>query len=163
MLNAEGKPRYWLGAYDAWHFVIPLALAAALVAWAVMPAPPAPKPPPPPMAPTFITFPPSGVLVRAKQFGVVQGTAQPGARVTLYMRQIPRPEFRLGELPVSPNGTFQFALTNFPPGAYGFRVEAVGQDGRRNSTLEIPVTLIQEPPPAARPQPPARRPSRRGR
>lgn len=165
MLNAEGKPRYWLGAYDAWHLVIPVALIAAIVAWAMAPTPPPPKRPPPPMATTQITFPPSAVLIRARQFGVVQGTAQPGARAGLFVRQIPLPEKLLAERPVSANGAFQFALTNFPPGNYGFRVEAIAADGRRSGTLEIPVTLTPEPPPQAaqKPQPAVKRPPRRRR
>lgn len=151
MLNAQGKPRYWLGAYDAWHLMLPVALAAVLVVWALAPRPPAPRrvatAPSPPLAPSSITQPAAGAELRARQFQSIQGVAPPQARVFLFLRQIPRPEQLLGETRSATNGAFLFTMAGFPPGDYGFRIEAVAADGRRSPSPEISVRLTPEPPP----------------
>jgi hypothetical protein len=161
MLNADGKPRYWLGAYDAWHLAIPAALIVVVAMLLVWPLPaPRPRPAPPAaMIPTTWASPSPGSRIVARQFGLVQGEGQPGGRVALWLHQIPNPERLLVERPVGADGRFAFALTNFPPGSYGFRAEVTGPDGRRSSTFEVPVNLLPDPP---APRPPAKKtPARR--
>ncbi len=156
MFNSQGKPRYWLGNYDAWHLVIPVALAVVLVIWGL-----APKPVPTrrniapvlaPLTPSTITRPTAGSTLLVRQFTAIQGTSHPHSRVFLFLRQIPNPEQILAETRSGTNGLFQFTMAPFPPGDYGFRVEAVAADGRRAPSTEISVRLTAEPPP---PPPPA--------
>ncbi len=152
MFNAQGKPRYWLGTYDAWHLLIPLALIAVFGAWVLMPKPVAPRravaPAPPPLTPSSITHPAAGSTLTVRQFSALQGIGHPQARVFLFLRQIPNPEQLLAETRSGTNGVFQFTMAPFPPGDYGFRVEAVTADGRRAPSPEISVRLTPEPPPA---------------
>jgi hypothetical protein len=159
MFNAQGKPRYWLGSYDAWHLVIPVALIAVLGAWALMPKPVAPRrtvaPTPPPLTPSTIMVPAAGSTLTVRQFNVIRGNGHPQARVFLFLRQIPNPEQLLGETRSGTNGMFQFTMAPFPPGDYGFRVETVAADGRRSPSPEISVRLTPEPPPAAPKKAPA--------
>lgn len=153
MFNAQGKPRYWLGTYDAWHLLIPTALIAVLGAWVLMPKPVAPRrtlaPAPLPLTPSSITLPAAGSTLTIRQFTAIQGVGHPQARVFLFLRQIPNPEQLLAETRSGTNGIFQFAMAPFPPGDYGFRVETVAADGRRSPSPEISVRLTPEPPPAA--------------
>lgn len=150
MFNAQGKPRYWLGTYDAWHLLIPVALIAVLGAWALMPKPAASHrpvaPPSTPLSPASITVPAAGSTLTTRQLTTLQGTAHPQARVFLFLRQIPNPERLLAETRSGTNGFFQFTMAPFPPGDYGFRVEAVAADGRRAPSPEISVRLTIEPP-----------------
>ena len=156
MLNAQGRPRYWLGAYDAWHLLLPVALLGVLAVLALAPRPASPQrvvaAPPPPLTPSSITNPAPGATLRARSFGSIQGTAHPQARVFLFLRQIPHPERVLAETRSATNGLFQFTLAGFPPGDYGFRVEAVATDGRRAASPEIPVRLTTEPTPPPAPR-----------
>lgn len=156
MLNAQGRPRYWLGAYDAWHLLLPAALIAVLAVLALAPRPATPQrivaAPPPPLTPSAITNLAAGTTLRARAFGAIQGTAHPQARIFLFLRQIPHPERVLAETRSATNGVFQFTLAGFPPGDYGFRVEAVAADGRRAASPEIPVRLTAEPAPAPAPR-----------
>ena len=152
MFNAQGKPRYWLGTYDAWHLLIPIALIAVLGAWVLSPKPVAAHrtvaPALPPLTPSAITQPTAGSTLLVRQFTAVQGLSHPQARIFLFLRQIPNPEQLLAETRSATNGVFQFAMAPFPPGDYGFRVEAVSADGRRSPSPEISVRLMAEPPPA---------------
>jgi hypothetical protein len=152
MLNAQGKPRYWLGSYDAWHLLIPLALVVVLAAWAMAPKPAAPRRTVaavlPPLTPSTILQPQAGSTVLVRQFSAIQGTCHPQTRVFLFLRQIPNPETLLAETRSGTNGVFQFTMAPFPPGDYGFRVEAVATDGRRAASSEISVRLTTEPAPA---------------
>lgn len=163
MLDAQGKPRYWLGTYDAWHLLIPVALAAVLGVWALSPRPrpsrPAAAALPTPMRPSAITIPMAGTNLTVRQFGTIQGTCQPLARVFLFLRQIPNPEQLLAETRSDTNGVFRFTMAPFPPGDYGFRVEAVAADGRRAPSPEIPLRLTTEPPPLPAKKAPAAKPS----
>jgi hypothetical protein len=164
MFNAEGKPRYWIGSYDSWHLLIPVALAGVVAAWATLPEPnnPVPAPRLPAMVPTTWISPAPNASLPARQFGVLEGRGQPGGRVTIWFRQIPNPERRLTESPLLPDGRFVVALTNFPPGTYGFRAEVRTPEGAVSSSFEVPVHL-QPPPPAPAPllkQTNRRRPSR---
>lgn len=156
MFNAQGKPRYWLGTYDVWHLLIPIALAVVLVIWGLAPKPvPARRTSVPalaPLTPSSITQPPAGSTLLVRQFTLIQGTVHPQSRVFLFLRQIPNPEQILAETRSGTNGLFQFTMAPFPPGDYGFRVETVAADGRRAPSTEISVRLIAEPPP-----PPARK------
>jgi hypothetical protein len=166
MLNADGKPRYWLGAYDAWHLVIPAALLVVVALLVIWPIPaPRPKPAPPvAMIPTAWISPAPGSIIPVGRFGLIEGQGQPGGRLTLWLRQLPNPERVLVERPVGGDGRFSIALTNFPPGSYGFRAEVTAPDGRRSSSFEVPVNLVPNPP-APKPSPskvPARKaPARR--
>ena len=170
MFNAQGKPRYWLGTYDAWHLLIPIALIAVLGAWVLTPKPATAHrtvaPVLPPLTPSAITLPTAGSTLLVRQFTAIQGISHPQARVFLFLRQIPNPEQLLTETRSATNGVFQFAMAPFPPGDYGFRVEAVSADGRRAPSPEISVRLMTEPPPAptkkapvskAAPKPPAKK------
>jgi len=152
MFNAQGKPRYWLGTYDAWHLLIPIALIAVLGAWVLSPNPVAAHrtvaPVLPPLTPSAITQPTAGSTLPVRQFNAIQGLSHPQARVFLFLRQIPNPEQLLAETRSTTNGVFQFSMAPFPPGDYGFRVEAVSSDGRRAPSPEISVRLMAEPPPA---------------
>ena len=152
MFNAQGKPRYWLGTYDAWHLLIPIALIAVLGAWVLTPKPVAANrtvvPVLPPLTPSAITQPTAGSTLPVRQFNAIQGLSHPQARVFLFLRQIPNPEQLLAETRSATNGVFQFIMAPFPPGDYGFRVEAVSADGRRAPSPEISVRLTAEPPPA---------------
>jgi len=148
MFNAEGKPRYWLAGYDIWHLLVPVALAGVLTALAMLPEPrkPQPAPPPPAMIPTAWISPAPNSSISARQFGVVEGRGQPGGTVTLWLRQIPNPERPLTERALQPDGRFVIALTNFPPGSYGFRAEVRTPSGGVSSTFEIPIHLQPDPP-----------------
>lgn len=152
MFNAQGKPRYWLGTYDAWHLLIPIALIAVLGAWVLTPKPVAAHrtvvPVLPPLTPSAITQPTAGSTLLVRQFTAIQGLSHPQARVFLFLRRIPNPEQLLAETRSATNGVFQFTMAPFPPGDYGFRVEAVSADGRRAPSPEISVRLMAEPPPA---------------
>jgi hypothetical protein len=152
MFNAQGKPRYWLGTYDAWHLLIPIALIAVLGAWVLTPKPAtahrAVAPVLTPLTPSAITQPAAGSTLLVRQFTAIQGVSHPQTRVFLFLRQIPNPEQLLTETRSATNGVFQFAMAPFPPGDYGFRVEAVSRDGRRAPSPEISVRLMTEPPPA---------------
>lgn len=163
MLNAQGKPRYWLGTYDAWHLLIPVALAAVLAVWALSPQPRPARPAAAvvlvPMAPSAITIPAAGTNLTVRNFTAIQGICQPQARVFLFLRQIPNPEQLLAETRSDTHGVFRFAMAPFPPGDYGFRVEAVAADGRRAPSPEIPVRLTTEPPPLPAKKAPATKPS----
>lgn len=158
MFNAQGKPRYWLGTYDAWHLLIPVALAVVLVIWGLAPKPVQTRqtiaPVLAPLTPSTITLPTAGSTLFVRQFSLIQGTSHPHSRVFLFLRQIPNPEQILAETRSGTNGLFQFTMAPFPPGDYGFRVEAVAADGRRAPSTEISVRLTAEPPP---PPPPARK------
>lgn len=151
MFNAQGKPRYWLGTYDAWHLLIPIALIAVLGAWVLTPKPVAAHrtvvPVLPPLTPSAITQPTAGSTLLVRQFTAIQGLSHPQARVFLFLRRIPNPEQLLAETRSATNGVFQFTMAPFPPGDYGFRVEAVSADGRRAPSPEISVRLMAEPPP----------------
>jgi hypothetical protein len=159
MFNAQGKPRYWLGTYDAWHLLIPIALIAVLGAWVITPKPAAAHrtvaPVLPPLTPSTITQPTAGSTLLVRQFTVIQGLGHPQARIFLFLRQIPNPEQLLAETRSATNGVFQFTMAPFPPGNYGFRVEAVSADGRRSPSPEISVRLMAEPPPAPTQKAPA--------
>ena len=160
MFNAQGKPRYWLGTYDAWHLLIPIALIAVLGAWVLTPKPATAHrtvaPVLPPLTPSAITLPTAGSTLLVRQFTAIQGISHPQARVFLFLRQIPNSEQLLTETRSATNGVFQFTMAPFPPGDYGFRVEAVSADGRRAPSPEISVRLITAPPPAPAPrQPPS--------
>ena len=162
MLNSDGKPRYWLGDYDAWHLLIPVALVAAVVALFVLPptSKPAPKPVaspsiPAPMTPTAWIQPTNRLTIPARQFGALEGRGLPNGALTLWMRQLPNPEVVLARRPVGPDGRFVVRLTGFPPGDYGFRAEVTGPDGRSSSTFEVPVTLTADPAPKPSPKPTA--------
>jgi len=176
MLNAQGKPRYWLGAYDAWHLLIPVALAAVVAICAcsprAQPSRPAVADLPTPMRPSAITIPTAGTNLSVRQFDTLRGTCHPQARVFLFLRQIPHPEHLLAETRSDTQGVFRFTMAPFPPGDYGFRIEVVAADGRRAPSPEIPVRLTTESPqlpsrksPAAKPSPKAgtRQPSAAGR
>ena len=158
MFNAQGKPRYWLGTYDAWHLLIPVALAVVLVIWGLTPKPVQTRrtiaPVLAPLTPSIITQPTAGSTLLVRQFTLIQGTSHPHSRVFLFLRQIPNPEQILAETRSGTNGLFQFTMAPFPPGDYGFRVETVAADGRRAPSTEISVRLTAEPPP---PPPPARK------
>ncbi len=159
MFNAQGKPRYWLGTYDAWHLLIPIALIAVLGAWVLTPKPKAAHrtvaPVLPPLTPSAITQPTAGSILLVRQFTAIQGLSHPQARVFLFLRQIPNPEQLLAETRSTTNGVFQFTMAPFPPGDYGFRVEAVSADGRRAPSPEISVRLMAEPPAAPTKKAPA--------
>ena len=159
MFNAQGKPRYWLGTYDAWHLLIPIALIAVLGAWVLTPKPKAAHrtvaPVLPPITPSTIIQPTAGSTLLVRQFTAIQGLSHPQARVFLFLRQIPNPEQLLAETRSATNGVFQFIMAPFPPGDYGFRVEAVSADGRRAPSPEISVRLTAEPPPAPTQKAPA--------
>ena len=158
MFNAQGKPRYWLGTYDAWHLLIPVALAVVLVIWGLAPKPVQTRrtiaPVLAPLTPSIITQPTAGSTLLVRQFTLIQGTSHPHSRVFLFLRQIPNPEQILAETRSGTNGLFQFTMAPFPPGDYGFRVETVAADGRRAPSTEISVRLTAEPLP---PPPPARK------
>ena len=136
MLNAQGKPRYWLGTYDAWHLLIPVALAAVLAVWALSPQPRPARPAAAvvlvPMAPSAITIPAAGTNLTVRNFTAIQGMCQPQARVFLFLRQIPNPEQLLAETRSDTHGVFRFTMAPFPPGDYGFRVEAVAAPATRD-------------------------------
>jgi hypothetical protein len=159
MFNAQGKPRYWLGTYDAWHLLIPIALIAVLGAWVLTPKPIAAHrtvaPVLPPLTPSAITQPTAGSTLLVRQFTSVQGLSHPQTRIFLFLRQIPNPEQLLAETRSATNGVFQFSMAPFPPGDYGFRVEAVSADGRRAPSPEISVRLMAEPTPAPAKKAPA--------
>lgn len=159
MFNAQGKPRYWLGTYDAWHLLIPIALIAVIGAWGLTPKPATAHrtvaPILPPLTPSAITLPTAGSTLLVRQFTAIQGISHPQARVFLFLRQIPNPEQLLTETRSATNGGFQFTMAPFPPGDYGFRVEAVSADGRRAPSPEISVRLITAPPPAPTKKAPA--------
>jgi hypothetical protein len=158
MFNAQGKPRYWLGTYDAWHLLIPVALAVVLVIWGLAPKPVQTRrtiaPVLAPLTPSIITQPTAGSTLLVRQFTLIQGTSHPHSRVFLFLRQIPNPEQILAETRSGTNGLFQFTMAPFPPGDYGFRVETVAADGRRAPSTEISVRLTAEP---QSPPPPARK------
>jgi hypothetical protein len=160
MFNAQGKPRYWLGTYDAWHLLIPVALAVVIVIWGLAPKPVQTRrtiaPVLAPLTPSTITQPTAGSTLLVRQFTSIQGTTHPQARVFLFLRQIPNPEQILAETRSGTNGLFQFTMAPFPPGDFGFRVEAVAADGRRAPSTEISVRLMAEPPPPP-PPPPTRK------
>jgi hypothetical protein len=159
MFNAQGKPRYWLGTYDAWHLLIPIALIAVLGAWVITPKPAAAHrtvaPVLPPLTHSTITQPTAGSTLLVRQFTAIQGLGHPQARIFLFLRQIPNPEQLLADTRSATNGVFQFTMAPFPPGDYGFRVEAVSADGRRSPSPEISVRLMAEPPPAPTQKAPA--------
>lgn len=164
MFNSDGKPRYWLGAYDAWHLAIPVALAGVLAGLAFSPStgrtPAKPRPAasaPIPMPPTVWIHPTNRLTMPARQFGVLEGQGLPGGTLILRMRQLPNLERELIRRPVGPDGRFSVRLTLFPPGDYGFRAEVVGPDGRSSSTFEVPVTLTPDPVPAPATQSPSSR------
>jgi len=158
MFNAQGKPRYWLGTYDAWHLLIPVALAVVIVIWGLAPKPVQTRrtiaPVLAPLTPSIITQPTAGSTLLVRQFTLIQGTSHPHSRVFLFLRQIPNPEQILAETRSGTNGLFQFTMAPFPPGDYGFRVETVAADGRRAPSTEISVRLTAEP---QSPPPPARK------
>jgi hypothetical protein len=133
-------------------------LAVVLVIWGLAPKPVQTRrtiaPVLAPLTPSTITQPTAGSTLLVRQFTSIQGTSHPQARVFLFLRQIPNPEQILAETRSGTNGLFQFAMAPFPPGDYGFRVEAVAADGRRAPSTEISVRLTAEPPP---PPPPARK------
>ena len=88
---ANGKPRYWIGSYDPWHLLLPVAFFGVVAWMCTFPAVPMDLEPvrtvaPPPMSATSIESPASNSHFRASRIGDVEGRAQPGTLAVLYTR-----------------------------------------------------------------------------
>ena len=120
----EGRPRYWVAAYDRWHLALPILLLAA-IAWILL-APRSVENVAVPavtlsnadvavarpaqgrsMASTTIQSPHEGAVFWVGKLGDAEGTAEPGSTVRLFLG----PKI-LGEAPVDSTGRFRFQLVS---------------------------------------------------
>ncbi len=152
MLTESGKPRYWAPGYDTWHLLLIPALAILITCLSVLrPSrhyvpPPAPPPKAAQAAPTIISSPAPGAVYTLNRWGDVEGSAEPGARLTLEYRTVLTQETPLARDVADASGRFRFHLSGFPPGSYGVRVVAELPDGRTNISIEAPFRVVAEPP-----------------
>ena len=151
---ANGKPRYWLGSYDRWHLLLPLAFLGLLAwLWSFPPVPPAaepaPPPPPPPLVATVIDSPQNNAHCRAGRIPDVEGRAQSGSVAVLYYAPAQQPLRELGRMDVSADGRYRFRLAGFPPQLYLLRVVAWTRDGRSSGSPDVSLWVEADPKPAA--------------
>lgn len=149
---ANGRPRYWLGAYDAWHLLLPVAFIGVL-AWAwTLPPVPVPvepvRPAPPPMAQAAIESPVNGAQFRASRIGDVEGHAQPGSVVVLQFAPAQQAWRELGRAEVGADGRFRFRLAGFAPGLYALKAAAWTRDGRVSESPAVDLWVVADPRPA---------------
>lgn len=151
MFRDDGKPRYWIGWYDRWHILLPIALATVLF-WLLF----APRSRPVPgrfhsgatnsastplpalrsQSPTTIRSPYPGQIMWPSRMSDAHGTSEPRALVRLFLGQR-----KLGETYAETNGHWRFQLANFPPGNYRARAEAwTGLQAIPSQEIEFTVT-----------------------
>ena len=141
-MTENGRPRYWMGWYDRWNLVLPLALIGVLVWLAMQPgARPVEravggggglaKPVLPPLMAPTLESPVSGAHVRSDRMGDVEGRGPAGALLVLFYSAAPSVGRReLARMTVGADGRYRFRLNPFPPGAYVLQVIAYAPDGR---------------------------------
>jgi len=142
MMIENGRPRYWIGWYDRWNLVLPLALIGVWVGWAMQPRPVtragagtvpevAARPVLPPLMAPTLESPVSGAHVRSDRMGDVEGRGPAGALLVLFYSAAPSVERReLSRMTVGADGRYRFRLNPFPAGAYVLQVIAYAPDGR---------------------------------
>ena len=152
----NGRPRYWIGWYDRWHFLLPVALLVA-VGWILSQPRPrqiAPIPSPQarivPLGATSLESPVSGAQLRGDRLPEVEGRAVSGTTVVLFYSQAPSLERReLARVRVGGDARYRFRLSQFPPGGYVFQAIAYADDGRTSASPPVDV-WVSDPRPAAR-------------
>ena len=158
----DGKPRYWLGTYDAWHLLLPVVLAASVGFLLLNLAPTSKKVTPrlPPPLPLVIlagwSAPAPGSLLKVSQFNRIQGFGFPNGQVILWMKSGTNLEQKITVQRVQTNGLFTIGLSGFPVGNYRFRAEVIDPINRRSSTPEIPIRILADWPPTNAPVKPSK-------
>ncbi|KAB2659995.1 MAG: hypothetical protein DVB31_14905 [Verrucomicrobia bacterium] len=153
---ANGKPRYWLGTYDRWHLLLPVAFLGVLAwLWTFPPAPALPEPvvpvAPPPIAATVIDSPPGNTHFRASRIGDVEGRAQPGSVVVLYYAPAQLALRELGRMEVPADGRYRFRLAGFAPQFYTLKAVAWTRDGRSSQSADLYLWIDADPRPTPSP------------
>ncbi|MSU31756.1 MAG: hypothetical protein EXS25_03660 [Pedosphaera sp.] len=152
LFGDDGKPRYWLGTYDAWHLLLPIVLVASVGFLLLKPASTIKKVTPrlPPPLPLVIlagwSAPAPGSLIKVSQFNQIQGSGFPNGQVILWMKSGTNLEQKITVQRVQTNGLFSIGLSRFPVGNYRFRAEVIDPINRRSSTPEIPIRILADSP-----------------
>ncbi len=155
----NGRPRYWIGWYDRWHFLLPAALLIA-VGWILAQPRPRQIAPSPSsqvrvvaLGETTLEAPVSGAQLRGDRLPEVEGRAVPGTTVVLFYSQAPSLERReLARVRVRGDGRYRFRLSQFPPGGFVFQSIAYADDGRTAASAPVDVWVLDPRPAARRPR-----------
>jgi hypothetical protein len=147
----QGRPRYWIGSYDRWHLVLPVAFVAVLFLMGWLPAPPVVIPPRPVapriLAETRIDSPLTGSRFQGNRIGDVTGRAEPGSTVVLFYATARQPWRELGRKVVGADGWYGFQVSGFAPGQYTLKASAWAPDGRSRESAAVEVGVVAEPAP----------------
>lgn len=156
----NGRPRYWIGWYDQWHVVLPMALVATIGWLAMQPRPiqssldTAPVPTRVvPLGTVTIESPVSGVQVRPDQATDIEGRADSGTTVVLFYapgQSLEKKE--LTRVRVGAEARYRFRISRFPPGWYVLQAVAYAEDGRAAASAPIDLNVVDGRPPTRRPR-----------
>lgn len=153
-MSASRMPPYWMGWYDRWNLVLPVAWLV-LMGWvltlprpvvaprAAVAAPPA-RPALPPLQPTTVEAPVNGARWRMEQSVDVTGRAHPGATVVLSYSTAPSLDRReLARVQAGTDGRYGFRVSRFPPGQHVLQATAWAVDGRSAASAPVDVWVTE--------------------